>query len=131
MSNKGISLERLKETLSAPELQCLTCVQLAKRHLADGCMDAAFDALKVDADKIRMLNRDLYELMSKNDHQMDVFYLKQFITLVKKFQATDDVTKRSEIMDRWAQIETLSGERVTIDEILGIWAERWEVEAAR
>lgn len=58
MINK--ELKRLKLYLSDPGLQDLSCVYNAKKKLEENDFYGTIKALKVDCDKIRMINRDLY-----------------------------------------------------------------------
>jgi hypothetical protein len=62
-----IEVEKLNNFLEDPNLQELSCVFNAKRQLQKPLPDfyGAVSDLLIDADKIRMINRDLYEYINK------------------------------------------------------------------
>lgn len=57
--------QRLKELLMQPELQVYTCVRIALKLLDKNNIQEAIELLKVDLDKIRIHNIELYEMLNK------------------------------------------------------------------
>lgn len=62
-SPKHIEVEKLITFLTDPNLQDLSCVYNAKCKLPDDFY-GAIKVLRVDADKIRMINRELYDYIN-------------------------------------------------------------------
>ncbi|MDR9839672.1 MULTISPECIES: hypothetical protein [Herbaspirillum] len=58
-----VEIQNLKKMLAAPTFDDLTVVRMARRDLDTGDIDAALARLRVDADKIRMLDKQLYALL--------------------------------------------------------------------
>ena len=54
----------IKEIALTPELQSLTVVRMAEKDLEKGEWKSAIARLKVDADKIRPINKKLYDLIN-------------------------------------------------------------------
>ena len=65
--NKINLSQRLFELLEDPSLQEYSCVFNAKKSLQIGDYDGAIANLKIDADKIRMANDELYSLINSHD----------------------------------------------------------------
>jgi len=62
-SPKHVEIQKLIVFLSDPNLQELSCVYNAKRRLPDDFYGAIRD-LQIDADKIRMINGELYDYIN-------------------------------------------------------------------
>lgn len=58
-----LEIQNLKKILEAPAFDDLTVVRMARRDLDTGDINAALARLRVDADKIRMLDKQLYSLL--------------------------------------------------------------------
>ena len=62
-SPKKVEVAKLTSFLSDPELQELSCIHLAKLKLPEDFY-SAIRILQVDADKIRMINSELYDYIN-------------------------------------------------------------------
>lgn len=58
-----VEIQNLKKMLQAPAFDDLTVVRMARRDLDTGDINAALARLRVDADKIRMFDKQLYSLL--------------------------------------------------------------------
>lgn len=61
-----MNMPELIDKLSTPEMQTLTVCRMAITDLENGDMDSAVARLRVDADKIRMDDMELYEWIINN-----------------------------------------------------------------
>lgn len=58
-----MNIELLLSKLKNPDLQCYTVVRMAINDLVSGDITAAITRLKVDADKLRMYDITLYNMI--------------------------------------------------------------------
>lgn len=58
--------ETLLRELAREDLSIYTAVRMAREDVSAGRLDEAFARLRIDADKIRMHSRSLYELIARN-----------------------------------------------------------------